>query len=51
MKIIKILKSRLSGNNIVPLVAVTLLFFFYLILLLAFNYITIINDMESVIAA
>ena len=49
MKIIKILKSRLSGNNIVPLVAVTLLFFFYLILLLAFNYITIINDMESVI--
>lgn len=49
MDIIRTLKNRFSGNNIVTLVGATLLFFFYLILVLAFNYVTFLNQIQSVI--
>ncbi len=47
---LKSLRNIVSGNNVVPLVAVTLFIFFYLILVLSFNYVKFLNEMEVAIA-
>jgi len=38
-----------AGANIVPIVGVTLFVLFYLILLLSFNYVSFLNEMEDVV--
>lgn len=45
----KAVKRLFSDNNIFPLVGITLLVFFYLILVLSFDYVGFLNETESVI--
>lgn len=42
-------KRVFSGTNVLPLVGATLFVFFYLLLLLSFDYIKFLNDSEAVI--